>query len=827
MLGVADRPDPLADLPAPERRLRTHDAIKRLLLRETLNKPLMVVVEDLHWIDEATQEVLNLLAESLGAARMLLLVNYRPEYADPWHGRSCYTQVRLDGLSESSAEAMMSALLGEGADLAPLKRLIVERTDGNPFFIEESVLTLFDEGILVRDGVVRLTQPLVGLKIPPTVQAILAARIDRLTADRKDLLQTLAVIGRNFSLSLVAVVTGIDALSLGPMLSALQQAEFIYEQPALGDVEYAFKHALTHDVAYASLLNERRRALHNRTATALETLHAGTSGEDAADLSRVYTLLAHHLEEAGELSRAADYLRLESARVFAFSLVDQSVEIGLHAARLAGADLPSEGPELQGAIGAELERIGVLLDGRQPHELAALPPLDDPLVGQRIFLLLVTAPFAHQGERLELFTLLVCTALRLTLEHGQGPLAPDVFAMYSIVYSAVSGDHLQAAAWSQLGLDLQGDARGAGFSRCAFMRGWFHNHWVAPLAEGIALAEMGADAGLADGEPLYGCFNLSAALVFEGAAGRPLPDVIASARAKIERNGRRVLNAYCHLVQELQFAKAMAQQTRDMLSLGDEEFDETADIDFVLDSGLSNQIGYYFVIKTKLHPATPGGLGRSACLGRARQACDASTAAPDRPPSSSSVQYRDLARPRQGVAFEGCHEDKPALIAQGHDGIGALRGWAELNPDLFAHKADLLEGVLHAAQGQQPDAERLLQRAAAGADAGGFLQGRRGPSSGVPRPRQARDRGCAWRRAGRPRCARSLWPLERRGQVRALMTREFQSFRLKAARSAAPQQQGVGVHVRREGQRHQVGGGDLAVHQREVHRDRGRGHVGQ
>jgi hypothetical protein len=298
------------------------------------------------------------------------------------------------------------------------------------------------------------------------------------------------------------------------------------------------------------------------------------------------------------------------------------------------------------------------------------------------------------------------------------------------------------------------------------MRGWFHNHWVAPLAEGIALAEMGADAGLADGEPLYGCFNLSAALVFEGAAGRPLPDVIASARAKIERNGRRVLNAYCHLVQELQFAKAMAQQTRDMLSLGDEEFDETADIDFVLDSGLSNQIGYYFVIKTKLHLHAGDWDGALAWAERAKPVmpyCGGQTA------EFELVQYRDLAALAK-VAFEGA-EDQPALIAQGHDGMGALRGWAELNPDLFAHKADLLEGVLHAAQGEQPDAERLLQRAAAGADAGGFLQ-----DAGLAQEFLARARRATGDAPGAEQAARAAREAYGRWGAAAkcaLMTREF------------------------------------------------------
>ena len=768
LLGVPDYPDPSADLPARERQRRMHDAVKRLLLRESLDNPVMVIVEDLHWIDEATQEVLNLLAGSMGAARLLLLVNYRPEYQDPWAGKTYHTSLRLDGVSEDIADEMMSTLLGNGSDLKSLKRLIIERTEGNPLFIEETVLTLLEEGVLVREAGegVRLGQPLAGLRIPPTVQAILAARIDRLPGQHKLLLQTLAVIGRSFSLALGAAVSGMGKADLGPMLAVLEREEFIYEQPTFGDPEYTFNHALTHEVAYASLLNERRRALHLRTAEALETMHAGNAGEHMVDRPYANTLLAHHLEEAGERSRAADYLRLEAARVFALGLVKQSVEFGLHAARLAGVDLPADAQQIRDAIGAELGRITAVLDGRQPSELTTLPPLDDALVEQRITLLLATAPFAYQGERLELFTLLVCTALRLTLEHGQGPLAPDVFAMYSIVLGAVSDDRAQAAAWSQLGLDAQRDARGAGFSRCAFIRGWFHNHWVAPLEVGIALTETGAEAGLSDGELLYGCFNLSAGLVLEAAAGHLLPDVMASARIKAEQNGRRVLNAYYHLILELQFAKAMAGMTTDILQLGDEEFDAVSDIDSIVDSGLSNQIGYYLVTRTKL------------CLhaGNWRQALDwGAKAAPMMPYCGGQtaefelVQYRGLAQ--LALAAFDSPGDKSAMVEEGRDCLGRLRAWSQLNPGLFGHKADLLEGVLLAAEGRVADAERLLGLAQVAAEAGRFLH-----DAGLAAEYLARVRRATGELVGAGLAARSACEIYGRWGAAAkteLVSREF------------------------------------------------------
>jgi class 3 adenylate cyclase/tetratricopeptide (TPR) repeat protein len=302
LLGIIEGADPLAQMDGQLKQRRTLEAIKRILLRESLNQPLMVIFEDLHWIDEATQEFLNLLADSLGTAKFLLLVNYRPEYSHRWNSKTYYSQLRLDQLSKESAGEMLLALLGDGKDLIPLKRLIIDKTEGNPFSMEETVRVLFDEGALVRDGAaVILTKPLNALKIPPTVQGILAARIDRLPADAKELLQTLAVIGREFPISLIgAVVTKSDD-ELNRLLNDLQLGEFIYEQPAVGDTEYVFKHALTQEVAYNSVLTERRQQLHECTGAALETLYASTVEEHLAEL-------AHHYGRSANPGKAVEYL---------------------------------------------------------------------------------------------------------------------------------------------------------------------------------------------------------------------------------------------------------------------------------------------------------------------------------------------------------------------------------------------------------------------------------------------------------------------------------------------------------------------------------------
>jgi tetratricopeptide (TPR) repeat protein len=213
---------------------------------------------------------------------------------------------------------MLSALLGDGKDLLPLKRLIIDRTEGNPFFMEEIKEALFDQGVLARNGRVRLAKPMTEVRLPSTVQGVLASRIDRLGREEKELLQTLAVIGKEFPLSLIRKVAGSADDDLERMLSELQVAEFIYEQPAVSDAEYTFKHALTQEVAYGLLLNERRKELHRRIAAAIQSIYSER-------LEDHYGELAHHYGRAGESARAVHYLWLAGEQAFARSAYAEAI----------------------------------------------------------------------------------------------------------------------------------------------------------------------------------------------------------------------------------------------------------------------------------------------------------------------------------------------------------------------------------------------------------------------------------------------------------------------------------------------------------------------
>jgi len=296
--------DPLwAALDPPQRRLRILEACKRLLLRESQVQPLLLVLEDLHWLDSETQAFLNSLVDSLPSARVLLLVNYRPEYEHNWARKTYYTQLRVDPLALESAEELLGSLLGSDPPLGPVKQLLLRQTERNPFFLEESVRTLVERGALAGSpGAYRLTRSLDSVRVPSTVQAVLAARIDRLGTDDKRLLQTAAVIGKDVPLAILQTVSELPEAVLRERLGNLQSAEFVYEARLFPDPEYTFKHALTHEVAYANLLQDQRRALHAKIVLAIEAAYPGRLEEHVEQLG-------HHAL-LGELwERAADYMR--------------------------------------------------------------------------------------------------------------------------------------------------------------------------------------------------------------------------------------------------------------------------------------------------------------------------------------------------------------------------------------------------------------------------------------------------------------------------------------------------------------------------------------
>ena len=303
-----------------QRRRRTLDAVKSVLAHESRRKPLALLFEDLHWIDGETQAVLDTLVDSLGALRLLLLVTHRPEYRHGWTGKSYFSQLRLLPLATDMAERLLESLIGNDRSLEGLRRELVARTEGTPLFAEETVRVLVEAGALSgRPGHYRVGRPLATFEIPSTIHAVIAARIDRLRPESKNLLQVASIIGRDVPLALLMQVAGLPEDTLDDALAGLQAAEFLYETRLLPDVEYSFKHALTHEVAYGSVLRERRRTIHVEIVGTIEKLTGDRIDEQVERL-------AHHAVKGRLWEKALHYLYRAATKAIQRSAHRQAME---------------------------------------------------------------------------------------------------------------------------------------------------------------------------------------------------------------------------------------------------------------------------------------------------------------------------------------------------------------------------------------------------------------------------------------------------------------------------------------------------------------------
>ncbi len=338
---------------APEqRRRRVADAVTGILARESRVQPLIVLLEDVHWADAETHAVLDALVDVVENLPVLLLVSMRPEHRRRWGHRPYYHELRIDPLTAESATELLRDLLGPDPGLDALKRLLVARTDGNPLFLEEMVRTLRETGVLAGDrGACRLTRVVEAVHVPPTVQAILAARVDRLAEADKRLLQSAAVVGPDVPLALLEpIAEDADHASVRVGLAHLLDSEFLYESRLFPELVYSFCHSLTQDVVYDGMLLERRRALHAKVVGAIERLHAGRLAEQIERL-------AHHAVRGEQWAPAVRYLRQAAARARARG-ANRDALTWLEQAVTVLARLPETGDNLAQAIDVRLDLRG-------------------------------------------------------------------------------------------------------------------------------------------------------------------------------------------------------------------------------------------------------------------------------------------------------------------------------------------------------------------------------------------------------------------------------------------------------------------------------------
>jgi DNA-binding NtrC family response regulator/tetratricopeptide (TPR) repeat protein len=368
-----------------QRRQQLLGAIKRLLIRASQLQPMVLFIENLHWIDGETQALLDSLVDGLHTARLLLLVTYRPEYQHGWTSKTSYSQLRVDPLPPGPAQELLRSLLGDDLSLGPLAQTLLQRTEGNPFFLEESIQTLVETGVLEGESGSYRLAPSAGanahgrlqecdhgglprpidLHLPATVQAVLLARVDRLAPAWKRLLQIAAVIGIEVPCPLLQAVAELSEAELHDGLAHLQATEFLCGTDIFPDVAFSFKHALTREMAYGSLLPAQRRTLHARIVDAIEHLYVGSEHDRAERL-------AQHAFLGGVWDKAVAYCWQASTRAFARS-AQREVVVYSEQALVALKHLPESRTMREQAIDLRLDlRHALLVLGESRQALDCL-----------------------------------------------------------------------------------------------------------------------------------------------------------------------------------------------------------------------------------------------------------------------------------------------------------------------------------------------------------------------------------------------------------------------------------------------------------------------
>ncbi|MGD8880997.1 MAG: adenylate/guanylate cyclase domain-containing protein [Desulfobacterales bacterium] len=297
---------------------RITEAFKQIALKGSEIRPLILAYEDLHWIDKSSEELLKYVLESIPGARVLMIFTYRPEFVHTWGAKSYHSQVNLNRLSNRESLMMVSHLLGTEELDRDLEEFILEKSEGVPFFIEELIKSLKDLKIIEREeNRYRITKDIKEVTIPATVQDVIMARVDSLPEETKGLLQTISAVGRESSYDLIKQVTGLTEQELLPQLAVLKDSELLYERGIYPQSTYVFKHALTQDVAYDSLLLKRRKAIHEEIGEVIEALYPDR-------LEEYHELLAYHYGRSANADKAVKYLDLANQKAAKLNAMEEA-----------------------------------------------------------------------------------------------------------------------------------------------------------------------------------------------------------------------------------------------------------------------------------------------------------------------------------------------------------------------------------------------------------------------------------------------------------------------------------------------------------------------
>ncbi len=469
LLGEVDETNSLAELSPQALQARTFGLLRQLFLNAGRGRLVVLEIEDLHWIDETSEELLAFLIEGLTAARMLLLLTYRPGYRPRWIEKSYATQISLSRLTDQESRMLMRAVLRRAELPEHLLPVILGRAEGNPFFLEE----------LTRSVVERPD-----VAVPDTIQGVLMARIDRLPEDHKRLLQTASVLGREFTLHLLTAVWE-QGGDVTPLLSDLKRWEFLYEEPTAEEAKYFFKHALTQEAVYQTLLTSRRQILHAAAGQAFERLYAGR-------LDDVYDRLAHHFSEAALPEKAVSYLSLfaaGAARGYAHGEAAQALRQALsYAERLPAPERDRRALELVVQLADSLlplARFSETLEVLSFHRNALDRLGDASLTGRYFFWLSHTHSYLGNQEEAESAAQLAIAAAR-----EAGDVTTEGRAWYVLSRDAFwSGRFSEGIEHGRQAVSLLERGEDRWWQGQAYWVAGFHHYVLGQLADAFRMME--------------------------------------------------------------------------------------------------------------------------------------------------------------------------------------------------------------------------------------------------------------------------------------------------------------------------------------------------
>ncbi|MBA2461052.1 MAG: AAA family ATPase [Actinobacteria bacterium] len=471
LLGVEPDGGPTAAMDPQLRKARIFEAVRAFLLGYSGVRPMVIAIEDLHWIDALSTELVSYLTNAVANERMMLVLTHRPDWKQPFGVQPNFTQLDLTSLSESETAEIAGSMLGSATLPSELAELLYRKAEGNPFFVEEVTRSLLEVGSLRRsNGGYVLAGPVDQIEVPDTIQDVIMARLDRLNEEPKRAIQTAAVIGREFTARLLDRIAGLGTTS-SATLGELRSVELIYERSLYPELAYMFKHALTHDVAYHSLLRGRRRALHGTVGTVIEELYAERLPEH-------YETLAFHFEEAQEWERAFDYLLRSGEKALASFAPGAAVDFIDRAAAIVGRQPVTVSSEqlvkLHGSRGQALWLLSRWEESAESYEQMRIATGDDEIQqGLALFQGAISLFWAHRFED-------AMAAAQRAQDIGRAHDSPAIIAGALVtiegIYS-VTGDQRAASAVVREANEIAARSEVPVLEGFAAVWSGFQSHW--------------------------------------------------------------------------------------------------------------------------------------------------------------------------------------------------------------------------------------------------------------------------------------------------------------------------------------------------------------